>query len=221
MRSTRSAAGSRLLRKQAPNIMRLLSGIAADRASVFVVVLDLLASVPGPSAAQAPADRLGNAEPHFRADGPDADAYGRKEGYPACTGLTYIRDLRCRVGAFSHFDDLFPSRTISASKPPSPLRRAGAEASIRYTFNGESRTHDRYLDTHHVTGLPIAKGDSILLERYRYGRTDKHRLTSFSMAKAVIGLLIGIALATAATDNRRLQIEGRDERASRRGKEDE
>src|SRR5262249_1836659 len=43
-------------------------------------------------------------------------------------------------------------------------------------------------------GLLIAKGDSILLERYQYGRTDAHRLTSFSMAKTIVGLLIGIAI---------------------------
>jgi CubicO group peptidase (beta-lactamase class C family) len=49
-----------------------------------------------------------------------------------------------------------------------------------------------------VTGLLIAKGDSILVERYQYGRTDTHRLTSFSMAKTIIGLLIGIAVKEGA-----------------------
>jgi CubicO group peptidase (beta-lactamase class C family) len=49
-----------------------------------------------------------------------------------------------------------------------------------------------------VTGFLIARGDSILVERYQYGRTDKHRLTSFSMAKTIIGLLIGIALEEGA-----------------------
>ena len=65
-------------------------------------------------------------------------------------------------------------------------------------MGGESRTLDQYLDAHHVTGLLIAKGDSILVERYQYGRTDKHRLTSFSMAKTIIGLLIGIAVQEGA-----------------------
>ena len=45
-----------------------------------------------------------------------------------------------------------------------------------------------------MTGLLIAQGSTILVERYQYGRTDKHRLTSFSMAKTIIGLLIGIAV---------------------------
>src|SRR5205823_11122557 len=40
----------------------------------------------------------------------------------------------------------------------------------------------------------VAKGDTILVERYQYARTDKHRLTSFSMAKTITALLIGLAL---------------------------
>jgi CubicO group peptidase (beta-lactamase class C family) len=40
----------------------------------------------------------------------------------------------------------------------------------------------------------IAQSDQILLERYQYGRSDRHRMTSFSMAKTVIALLIGVAL---------------------------
>ena len=40
----------------------------------------------------------------------------------------------------------------------------------------------------------IAKGDTILIERYQYGRTDRQRLASFSMAKSIVGLLVGVAL---------------------------
>ena len=47
--------------------------------------------------------------PRFRADGPSAVAYGMNDGYPKCEGLAYIRNLSCRVGAFSHYDGLFPS----------------------------------------------------------------------------------------------------------------
>jgi CubicO group peptidase (beta-lactamase class C family) len=76
---------------------------------------------------------------------------------------------------------------------PSRLARAAAEPRIAYRWNGENRTLDDYLDSKHVTGLLIARGDTILVERYQYGRTDKHRLASFSMAKTVIGLLIVLA----------------------------
>jgi CubicO group peptidase (beta-lactamase class C family) len=139
-----------------------------------------------------------DAGPKFRPDGPDADAYGRKEGYPSCTGMTYIRDLRCRVGAFSNFGTLFPSRAIRASTTTSPLTRSAGEPQITYMFEGRTLMLQDYLDRHPITGFLIAKGDSILIERYQYGRKDTDRLTSFSMAKTIVGLLIGTALKEGA-----------------------
>jgi len=159
-----------------------------------MLVMGMLSSALSPTTAQTTTTQDINAGPRFRADGPDAGAYGKNEGYPSCTGRNYVSELRCRVGAFSHFDNLFPSRTIAASKSPIPLARTASEPKIRFVHNGESRTIDQYLDANHVTGFLIAKGEAIFVERYQYGRTDKHRLTSFSMAKTVIGLLIGIAL---------------------------
>jgi len=132
--------------------------------------------------------------PRYRADGPDAYAYGQPDGYPMCSGLKYIDDTRCRVGAFSNYGSLFPSRVVKAPATASPLKRAAAEPEIRYTFEGKERTLDDYLNSRPVTGLLIARDDTILVERYQYGRTDKHLLTSFSMAKSIIGLLVGIAL---------------------------
>ena len=168
--------------------------LPVDWAAALVVILGALTSSPGPTAAQTQID----SGPRFRADGPEADAYGRADGYPRCTGWVYIRDTACRVGALSLFDELFPARAIAAGPQVSPLRRALAEPDIRYTWNGESRTLDQYLNTHHVTGFLVAKGDSIHVERYQYGRTDTHRFTTFSIAKSVIGLLIGIALEEGA-----------------------
>ena len=164
------------------------------RAAVFAIVLGALAAAFWLTVAQARADSGASAGPRFRADGPEAESFERSEGYPPCKGLTYVREQRCRIGAFSHFDVLFPSRTIKASGAPSRLGRAAAEPSIRYAYGGQSLTIDHYIDKHPVTGFLIAKGDSIVVERYQYGRTDKQRFTSFSMAKTIVGLLVGIAV---------------------------
>jgi CubicO group peptidase (beta-lactamase class C family) len=139
-----------------------------------------------------------NAGPQFREDGPSADEFGRKEGYPHCKGLEYVDQTRCRVGALSHFDALFPARTIAAPKQASQLARATAEPVIRYEFSGLALTLDDYLNRKPVTGLLIARDNTILVERYQYGRTDTDRLTSFSMAKTIVGLLIGIAVKEGA-----------------------
>ncbi|MGY3495011.1 serine hydrolase domain-containing protein [Bradyrhizobium sp. USDA 4502] len=155
------------------------------------IALVLLASMTAALGGEATAEARG---PNFRPDGQDADAYGRRDGYPACSNYDYATKQRCRVGAFSHFDTLFPTRTIAAPKVPSRLMRAPAEPIIRYSYLGQTLTLDDYLEHHPITGFLIAKGDTILLERYQYARTDKHRMTSFSMAKTITAMLVGIAV---------------------------
>jgi CubicO group peptidase (beta-lactamase class C family) len=169
--------------------MKLLNGVYA---AIFFFILDA-----GPAFAQAAAVPQG-AGPRFRADGPNADEFGRKEGYPSCKGLAYIDETRCRVGALSRYDTLFPGRTIAAPKQPVQLARAASEPVIRYSFLGRDLTLEDYLNERPVTGFLIAKDNTILLERYQYGRTDTDRLTSFSMAKSVVALLIGIAVKEGA-----------------------
>jgi CubicO group peptidase (beta-lactamase class C family) len=167
--------------------------LAPSAALAAVFVAAALSFAPQPAAAQASAGPS-EAGPRYRADGKDADAYGKSEGYPTCTGMAYVRESRCLVWALSHFDTLFPARVIAAPKTPSVLARAASEPGIRYTFAGQTLTLDQYLERQPVTGFLIAKGDTILVERYQYARTDKHRLTSFSMAKTITALLIGIAV---------------------------
>jgi len=53
---------------------------------------------------------------------------------------------------------------------------------------------DDYLARNPTTGLLIARGHTMFVERYQYGPTDRHRFTSFSMAKTVTAMLIGIAV---------------------------
>ena len=166
-----------------------LSGVCV---AALALMLDAFGLDSGRAFAQAAAAPQG-AVPRFRADGPNADEFGRKEGYPSCKGIAYVHETRCRVGALSRYDTLFPARTISAPKQPVPLARAASEPVIRYRFAGLDLTLDDYLNRQPVTGLLIAKDNTILVERYQYGRTDTDRLTSFSMAKSVVALLIGIA----------------------------
>jgi CubicO group peptidase (beta-lactamase class C family) len=170
--------------------MRLLGRLCV---AIFVLMLDALFLDPHRSFAQETL-AVQNGGPRFRDDGPNADDFGRKDGYPICTRFAYINNTHCRVGAFSHHDTLFPARTIAAPKQPVPLARAAREPNIRYRFNGLELTLDDYLNRQPVTGFLIAKDNTILVERYQYGRTDADRMASFSMAKSVVGLLIGIAV---------------------------
>jgi CubicO group peptidase (beta-lactamase class C family) len=136
--------------------------------------------------------------PSFRADGPEMAIWSQNGSFPNCPVLTYLTDKTCRVSAFSDYGRLFPSRPVKAPAQASPLKRAPTELQVEYQFAGSTRTIDDYLNTYPVTGLLIARDDTILFERYQYGRTDKQPLTSFSMAKTIVGLLTGFALESGA-----------------------
>ena len=84
---------------------------------------------------------------------------------------------------------------IRRASAPSRLARVNSEPTLRYEFEDETRTLDDYLARNPATGLLIARGETILIERYQYGRNDRHRFTSWSMAKTVTSMLVGIAIA--------------------------
>jgi CubicO group peptidase (beta-lactamase class C family) len=126
--------------------------------------------------------------------GPQADLYGAQDGYPVppnpmaqLTGNPW--PPKFRVGAFTHLDRIYKTRTVSRAAEPWGFKRAAFD---RQTLI------DGYLASHPVTGLLIARDDQILVEQYQYGCTDKDRFVSQSMVKSITGLLVGLALADGA-----------------------
>ena len=89
------------------------------------------------------------------------------------------------VDVWSRMDEFHAARGIQKAASPSPLKRVegGLEGVI-----------DRFLDSERITGLLVLKGDTVLAERYQYGRTAQHRFASASVAKTVLGMLVGIAV---------------------------
>src|SRR5262249_46372238 len=61
-----------------------------------------------------------SAGPTFTQGGPNAQRYGIDEGYPVPDGLAARQgnpwDPQYRVGAFSHLDALYPTRTIQSCR---------------------------------------------------------------------------------------------------------
>jgi CubicO group peptidase (beta-lactamase class C family) len=131
--------------------------------------------------------------PGLAAAAPDEDILGKSQGYPVCRFTVAGQSQHCLVGAFSHFDQLFPARTV-AHGAPRELKRAAAEPAIAYSYRGHSGTIDSFLAANRNTGLLVLKGDTILVERYQYERKPGHRFQSMSMAKTVVAMLVGIAL---------------------------
>lgn len=122
------------------------------------------------------------------------DKWGQGQGYP--TGLQggLNRDPMYRVGNYSGgFEKLYPHNTIKAPAQPA-VPYTDKPTSLVYRTGFSERTPDDYLKTWPVTGLLIARGNQIMLERYQFERTASMRLTSWSMAKSITSLLLGICL---------------------------
>jgi len=125
---------------------------------------------------------------------PDEVALGQAEGYPICPA-SLRPDTRCLVGLVSRFDEVFPARKVAKGAKARPLKRAAIEHPIRYRYQSQDCGLDDYLSRHRTTGLLILKGDTILAERYQYDRMPEQRMASYSMAKTIVAMLVGIALA--------------------------
>ncbi len=125
---------------------------------------------------------------------PDEDLLGKADGYPICP-RSLRPEPRCLVGLVSRFDEIFPARVVERGAWVRPLARAAAEPALRYRHGNETGGIDDYLARNRATGLLVVAGDTILVERYQYDRTAAHRMQSYSMAKTVVAMLVGIAVA--------------------------
>jgi CubicO group peptidase (beta-lactamase class C family) len=179
----------------APTRRKALAGFAATAACVLA----------GNSVAAGPASSGSAAEtcigPTFSPTGPDAEHYGAAEGYPVPEPVAARTrgnpwEPKYRVGAFSHLDQLYPTRLVERAATPWMFKCSGAE--VYYEFRGGRFSLIDYVSRNPLTGLLIVKDDRILYEHYQYGRTDHDRFVSQSMVKSIIGLLIGIAVSEGA-----------------------
>ncbi|MBI3507464.1 MAG: serine hydrolase [Proteobacteria bacterium] len=160
------------------------------RALPAALALAFVACTPVPS----PTERAtGATGPFFNEGGWEAEALGQASLYPRVPSNRRL-ERKELVGTFSAYDELYPSRPIAAPAQASPLRRA-PEPAIFYDSPSGRRDIDHYLANNPTTALLIAKGDTILVERYQYGRREATRFTSHSMAKTLTAMLFGIALA--------------------------
>src|SRR5262245_12444471 len=86
-------------------------------------------------------------------------------------------------------DEFQPARGVQKAAEPRPLRRAE-----NVPGQGLSSLLNAFLEANRNTGLLVLKGDTVVAERYQYERTAQHRFASASMAKTVLGMLVGIAV---------------------------
>ena len=139
-------------------------------------------------------------DPVFSPSGPEAERYGAAEGYPIAVPLRVNQPGdppdKYKIGAYSHYDEIHPTRAIARAATPWTFKRASFD--FRYSFKGRPATLTDYLSRNPVTGLLVAKDDTILFEHYQYGRTDRDRLNAGSITKSITGMLMGLAVSEGA-----------------------
>lgn len=133
------------------------------------------------------------AQPVFSPDGPEADAFGRAQHYPASQRPDVFNQSQV-IGTTTDGDTHVPSHHVPRAAIPWLFKRASTEATLEFDYAGRERTLPDFLSHVPVTGLLLIKDDTILYEHYQYGRTDKDRLVSNSMVKTIVAMLAGIAL---------------------------
>jgi CubicO group peptidase (beta-lactamase class C family) len=170
----------------------------APKISRRAALAGLAASAVG-GAARAESSQA-DTSPVFAPSGPDAERYGAAEGFPAAVPLHVNQPGdppdKYKVGAYSHYDEIHRTRRIAHAATPWTFKRASLD--FRYNYQGSPASLTDYLSRNPVTGLLVAKDDTILFEHYQYGRTDRDRFNAGSMTKSITAMLVGIAIAEGA-----------------------
>src|SRR5437763_15954278 len=164
-------------------------GIVSRRAALAGFAASAASSAFGEAAPDATAEKA--AGPVFSPSGPNAELYGAAEGFPIADPALRVQpgephQRKYRIGAYSHFDKIYPTHWIKRATTPWLFKRS--QVDIRSFIMD-------YLSRNPVAGLLIVKDGQILCEHYQYSRTDRDRLLSQSMAKSITGMLIGVAIA--------------------------
>jgi CubicO group peptidase (beta-lactamase class C family) len=132
---------------------------------------------------------------------PDELRLGRAAGYPVGTARTWFADESVRVGSFSAQGEIpgilgGAANVLAPATEVMPLPRAAVEPDYRWRIDGASDlTVDDYLARQRIMGLLIVKDGVVQVERYQYDRSPAHRFVSHSMAKSILSIGVGIALA--------------------------
>jgi CubicO group peptidase (beta-lactamase class C family) len=112
--------------------------------------------------------------------------------------LLFLTPEQQRV-AYRNVHLLAPSNLIRRGPSASPLPHASLSlADFTYDHRDRARTLDDFVTDMKVAGLLVLKDGRVVLERYAHGHRADSVWTSFSVAKSVVSLLYGVALADGA-----------------------
>ncbi len=146
------------------------------RDSVALLAALVLAALVCP--AGAPAAETGDAVP------PD----------PVITMRQHWLDSDLNAFTFRNSAQMFETRSVARSGPVWRLPRSPGFSPPDYVFEGHTRSYADFAARTYTNAFLVIRDGKILFEDYRNRSTQQDRFISFSMAKSITSLLIGIAL---------------------------
>jgi CubicO group peptidase (beta-lactamase class C family) len=115
--------------------------------------------------------------------------------------------VRTAVHNFADLDDhrIFANRDVAAGPRRSELRALGRTPAFIQSMqvpaeDGSPRAIDAYLEETRTAAFVVLHEDRIVYERYARGYDERSLLNSFSIAKAIVATLVGIAVAEGRLD---------------------
>ena len=102
---------------------------------------------------------------------------------------------------FVNMDKIFPSRNIKASDKPKPIKKNIQTLPETFSFEGETKNLQEYLDYFWSDGMIVIHRDEIVYENYWLGNNESKKHISWSVAKSFISALVGIAFEEGLIDS--------------------
>jgi CubicO group peptidase (beta-lactamase class C family) len=121
--------------------------------------------------------------------------------FGADASLMFLTPEQQRV-AYRNLSLLAPHNLVSRGGNASPLPQALMNRdAFRYSYQNRARSLDDFLTDTRVAGFLVIKNGRVVAERYAHGHTQKSVWVSFSVAKSVLSLLYGAALADGSLES--------------------
>ncbi len=105
-----------------------------------------------------------------------------------------MNDADINALTFRNMETLFTTRSVPRSGPIWRLERDDHALDFTYSYDGESRTPEQFLDRTYTDAMLVMKDGRIVYENYRNNSDERTRFIGWSMTKSLISILIGIAL---------------------------
>lgn len=113
---------------------------------------------------------------------------------PVVTMRQHWLDADINSFTFRNSAQMFETRAVPRAAPVWNLPRGEGFVPPDYVFGGQRRTYADFAARTYTNALLVIRDGKILFEDYRNRSAESDRFVSFSMAKSITSLLVGLAL---------------------------